>query len=533
MIKIQLVVALIVLIYMSTVCFGDQANQKGRMNHVIRECKSKLSNINSLKEFREFMEDYCYIFANKDQLKPGLLTGNVRKCFDQKEQLLELKEIISNQGDGVCRLDYIRKLVNYHLNHMIKDDNDSKEELPKDLGESKVRRAHAARIFSLYAHQVVYTCKSKLLERVRLLESKHQHGHVLKWFLPVEILKDQAGADAKFKEFLEQFKSVDDFAFTLDGIPAMDPAYEFIISSDAKSKMDELKKLCKTLEPYYKALFSPISALSQLGYDVTGTSVDSYKHDSGEFRLLKGWLATAQLCQGVLRVDFSTISSEGSSESDQPFVAIKFKEVRQADSGSVKDVSDELEMNDRIVEIAPAMVKLADKKSSLRFKLKSKWKLIRKVLMNHVKLDANENHLAAHFMDMITRSEKDLDSPVSLSGKRRETGVHTLNQMIGSDVDSIIAGIALLASHHFALVLNSCVAIGLSASFILFFSISSVAKHTKTATYLPTDLATSNENFKEHFNGEMAKHLERMKKSNERKSFQHRLSKPFYTGLHR
>lgn len=535
------------LIQLLILCLVQADELSDSLSYVTRECKSKLLSINSLNGFKEFMKHYRSVVGSTDKPKKGILNSDkgLRKCFDQKEKLFELEALILHQDDGVCRLNYISKLVDYHLDHVIKGKESSEDEPASPTKKKNVtRKTYAAYIFSLYAHQVTFTCKSKLLERVTVLESRLGFADILGTFLPDDLLRSDLSKDdarSKLDTFLSNFKQVEDFSLMFAKTTPINPYYNLPLSSQAGSKIEKiknLKELCKAREPYYNALLLPVSTLSQLGYDVTGTSMDSYDLNSRDSAVLKCWLATAQLCQGMLRVHIEVTDNEKSSDqadTDGKFFEIKFDQAPAdvVELGSETTLPDEFKFEDFISELSPEIIQLVDKKKSLVSRFKRSFNWTKKFILKHAKIDASQNKMARQFVAALIRDEDEEDKGVGYNGDQyvgKGIGIWSWMKMLANDADTVLIAASFFVSHKVSLILNSCFAIVFSLVLVIFTFFATAFKF-KTTIAAP-EYEGYQDNFKGLFKKILDDRMNSVDKAVDKDTLAEKIGGKVYVGTH-
>lgn len=482
-------------------------------SYVTKECEHKLLQVNSLAKFDTFMRHYSIVINQTERPKRGILNTerNLRKCFDQKEQLNELKALIDRRHEGVCRMTFVSQLIDFHLKYFVKSNESSHQEV-----SSQSNGNFASHIFSLVAHQVAFNCKSKLGPRLEVAQREANCHEVVASFLPpdsnsIEETKS-IGGDQEFdsiSSFLNNFKRVEDLALISRNRKhtrsLVEPYFDVIVSNEVLSRLNELKRRCRQREPFYMAIFEPIVALSQIGYDV-GNITEQEARDQVSEKLLKCWLATAQLCQGILRTHISAKDGVDSDKSvdevnEKKLVEIKFGQLPGSEEETEVQAEDEnkLELEkDDFDEISIKVVELVAKRSSFRDKLKRRmvnW--ARKFVEKHVDVDAMRDEGARKFMEALTKDEEGAgDSSVAFSGKKRNPGLFLPGRLITDDADTIVQGTGFFVHKSIALLFSSVVAICLSAVF-LWFTLYAIVSSMKKSTLSDGDQMNFKENWRQ------------------------------------
>ena len=472
------------------VCFGHtKEDGEASLKVVETYCNQKLSQINSIDDFEYFMKHYEVVMESGLKPRQGLLSHgkNLRSCFDARERLTSLRKLVIARESGVCQMKFINRLIDYHMNFMLKDSAQSKsgpkESDPKSIEEASratsLRWKFDAHFFSLFTHQVAMTCKSKINERVIEAQAKHDCSSVISLLMPPSNEEELVNAA---QDFLKNFKRVEDYAPLVRQHDLEEPYFNVIVSPEARERIETLRELCRQREPYYKSIFAPVALLAQLGYDVEDQTVDSDNLSDKGVKTTKCWLATAQLCQGILRTHLesnlstSELSGEEIEMGGRKLVQIKF--------GKLSDDLQKLEASDpegqchvdTIDEISPEVVRLVSRKGSMRNKLKRKafiW--ASNFLRRHIDIEGKRKQVVQSFIDELTRDSNSLDKPVAFGGQKVKDGRFLPARMITDDADTIVQTGSFFLHKAEALAVSSVVAISLTGAFVWFAFYSAVA----------------------------------------------------------
>lgn len=466
-----------ILAYLLTVCLGQIGDDS--LKYVTRECDHRLMGIDSIEKFETFMEHYENVIKSFTKPKKGLLGLDkpLRTCFDLKEPLSQLEIIVSKRNEGVCRMSYIDQLVEFHLHYLVKNKSGRADSISK---YSSVRSSYVAHFFSLFVHQVAYICKSKLIDRVKVAQKLHDCAYILYKFIPPALLDDNQDNEdqrelAGMKNFLNIFTRVEDFAPIIKQEASSEPYFNVIIPDKRIEKIESLKSECRLRKPYYTSLFSPVATLAQLGYHIGESTADSDHLESDDTRILKCWLATAQLCQGILRTHLNISHQLESLDNEKKLVEIKFGNLPN-DARDVPSEEPSLALNDTVNEISSNVIAAVKKKTSSISKMKRKALLwARNFIERHIDIEGKRNEAIGTFVDALIDDENSIDTAVSFNGRKDNHGIFNPTSLITDDTDTFM-GIATVFLHKEMALLFSCVvAIALSVVFVWFTAYAFVA----------------------------------------------------------
>lgn len=114
-------------------------------------CKSKVD-AKTIAEFRQFMNDLNSIVSkDEQQLRTSNLKKNLIKCFDERESLVALEQLVDSY-DRVrpCKMSQLERLEQFARKHLFNN-----------------KKALAAKFFSLFGVQIALTCKLNLMAHTK------------------------------------------------------------------------------------------------------------------------------------------------------------------------------------------------------------------------------------------------------------------------------------------------------------------------------------------------------------------------------
>lgn len=440
---------------------GSCSGQDESYEYVLGECNHRLQRIDSIEKFQRFLQQFKVLIADREKPKKGLLNlqGKLRECYDLEEPLLELEVLIESRHGNICKIDYIERLASFHLKYL------------------QVKKTYLRRFFSLYAHQIAFTCKCKLRDRILVAQKQQDCSSVISNFIPSASSLDsnmEAGKDMiEVANFLRHFKRVEDFApiLKLEKPNSLKPFFDVMIPNALVEKIESLKQECRSKEPYYMALFSPIAALAQLGYsvDALDEDVEPGMGDDNE-KLSRCWLAAAQLCQGILLTHL-TPSGDLIVDPDlkSKFMSIKWGPEPNSPNAESQATNIPLILDDTIEEISPNIISLLDKKSTLAMKLKSKmmsW--AKKIIEHHIDLEATQTEATRKFLEALTSQDNGIDSKIAFAGKKFDDKKFNPTSIMTDDADTFVMYSSPLWNKEVGLLVSSIIAVAMSAVFVWF-----------------------------------------------------------------
>lgn len=385
----------------------------------------------------------------------------------------------------MCRMAFVQQLVNFHSQHLASQQQQRQRD-EKQLGpQESDKTTYAAHIFALIAHQVAYTCRRTLDGRLAEVQKRHNCMKMLGPFLPPSIFKGPGGGssdDGTKQEvepssllgFLSHFKRVEHLALITNpqqrGAASEEPYFEVIVPAEVLARLEQLKQSCLALEPHYMGLFGPIVSLAQIGYEtpeqLTTAALGDRQLEPG---VLKCWLATAQLCQGIRRTHFAAAADEkpeAGAADEKVLVQIKF--------GRLPEAAQQAEMADNHVdsfdEIEPEVVELVRERRAFGRKMERmlvKW--AKRVVMKHLQSEAARNEQAKRFMQALASDGEDGgESSVGLCGQKRNTGLHKPTRLVTDETDTFFQCASFLTQKVMTVVLSSVIVICMSFVFVTF-----------------------------------------------------------------
>jgi len=460
------------------VCFGQTNNED--LEYVTRECNSKLRQIDSLEKFRDFMSHYKALVKVNAKPKRGLLNLDLklRTCYDLEEPLLELERIIAAGYGGVCQLSHIKRLVDFHFRYLVsKNKNSARNDQTSEPGSEPEQNATITKasyiiyFFTLYAHQVSFTCKSKLDARVREAQSALDCSTIMTKFVPSQsdLSARDEGSDLNGQviDLLDNFKRVENFAPITK---TTEMYFDVIIPDAAVDKIEELKRECRVREPYYSALFSPIATLAQIGYSIEDQKVDSDDSEDDDTMLLRCWLITAQLCQGIL-LTHVTISNEHEIDPElkSKFVSIKLGQAPDKADADQPAEQQEIKFFDKIEEISPLVKKIVKKKFTNMGKIKSKLQSWAKSFIErHIDIESLRKEAGRKYLEALANSDDDQGSKVAFAGRKYDNKKFNPVSVITNDADTFVILSSSFWNREIGILVSSVVAVFMSAVFVWF-----------------------------------------------------------------
>lgn len=505
-------------------CLGIELDNDKNYNHVSDECHHKLRGINSISKFNAFMISYKSVVRDVAKPKKGVLNleKRVRKCYDLEKPLLDLEQIIESRHENhVCGRAYIDRLVDFHFRYITKkeasDDDDEESRLNQKISGS----SYIAYIFNLYAREVALTCKKRLIERIRALQDQKDCSEVLYSFMPSMFTQSvsETGSEADMSglaNFLREFKRVENFAPIIKSKSAHVPKahYDAIIPEGAVNKIEQLKEICKVRQPHYLALFSPISRLAQLGYTMDENSSDSEDMENADTRLLKCWLATAQLCEGILRTHLIVKNNDENNDelaANSKFVSIKWEPESKDDTVDDESTSS-TEYLDSVDEIAPEVVERVNKHFTAAGKIKRKvWSWTKSFVERHIDMEAMQTEANEQFLDALTAVDNGIDTKVAFSGRKFDDKRYNPLSALSGYTDTVIQMTASFWNKEIGLLASSVIGVTLSAVFV-WFSIYAATSAVKQHYIDPKDDANFKEYWRQLRNERMEKVESKVKK---------------------
>lgn len=482
--------ALVVVCVASLVASAAEVDQN--VAFVERECKLKLRDINSIEKFEEFMMHYKELVQQMDKPKRGLLNlqSSLRKCYDIQDQLFELEDIVNARGDGVCRMSYIDRLVDFHLKYLSEhpqsktgaageasEQNEYKDVDPRFATKVSPFVSH---FFTLYALQVANNCKANLIERVREAHEQQDCSSTLYKFMP-QLFSDEprgnpdnANLSDEVADFVREFRRVEDYlpVVKFKSYKVPDVYMDIMIPDSAYARIEAMKAECRQREPLYTELFAPTSTLAQLGYTIADH--DALVEETTDTAIMRCWLATAQLCQGVLRAHMNINNSvDMDPELQSKFVAIKWGDHVPGDARDDQQEAlierPELSVKTTVGEISPMLVDFVKTRYTFaaRFKRRAAvW--VQKFIEKHLKMEAKQKAGIKKFLQSITDTENSADSRVAFSGKKYDTKDFNPVSVITNDADTVVKMSSSFWNKEVGLMVSSVVAIVMSAVFVWF-----------------------------------------------------------------
>lgn len=493
--SVQICLGILVVSSLSAIICVCQKSSLESFNYVLKECNQRLRGLESLSEFVIFMKHYKTLLEDPERKsKPFVLfKGRMSTCYRLEPALFELEQLVDDRKSGnVCHMSYINRLVDFHFkyiskektaldrevsgDHNLQDDED--EDQASDIQRQNVKpfkSSYLAYFFSLYAHQVASVCKSKLPAIISGIPGELECFPLHKRFVPPtttskeEITPENQDELKDVNKFLGDFKRIESFAPLVKSKISSQPFLDVMIPNEVVDQINSLKEECKKREPYYKAFFSPIATLSQIGYSMDIPIVDSSAEvDKSKLRC---WLTIAQLCQGILithlniQDDFDIDSSIGSR-----FVSIKWSD----DSTDIKldDESNQLNINlhDSFDEVTPEVVQVVGKKFKTINKIKAKlmsW--VKNFLEKHIDVEAVQKDAFRRMIEDLSDSNRDpTDTKIAFAGKKFNNKKFNPVSVVTDDADSVVQFSSPLWNKEISLIVSSVVAVALSAVFVWF-----------------------------------------------------------------
>lgn len=501
--------SLSLIVCLSSFCSCQTADES--YEYVIAECNQRLQSIDSISKFQEFVKHFNVLVGDKEKPKKGWFNQQkrLRKCYDLEEQIRDLNALIESRQGNVCKVEYVERLAEFHFKHLASESQ--KRQAEKGLANDRhdLKSSYLARFFSMYAHQVAYTCKSRLSERILIAQKQQDCSNVISRFIPANISPGNSNTETgndmvEVANFLSHFKRVENFApiMNIEKSNALKPYFDVMIPDSLFEKISSLKEECLSKKPYYSALFSPIAALAQLGYSVYEPKIDSDDMENDDTKLFKCWLATAQLCQGILLthltvVDNVTVDPDLKSR----FMSIKWG-AAPVESDVVKD--NLVQYDDNIEEISPAIRNLVGKRTTFKDKVKSKtmsW--AKKIIERHIDLEATQNEATRKFLEALTSFDNDIDSKVAFAGKKFDDKKFNPVSIITDEADAVVMYSSPLWGKEIGLLVSSIVAVAMSAVFV-WFSLYAIVTTLKQQYFSPKDHANFKAEWKELRNQRVA-----------------------------
>lgn len=495
--SIILLVAALLYLTISTHCLEENRRTIDESyNYVSKECDNNLRQIDSLAKFSEFVYHYKFLIKGYKKPKKGILNSakHLRHCYDEEEPILELERIINDRQQGVCNKSYVERLVEYHSKYMAKDEtnNDNNDEIESP---SIPKSSYIKFFFTVYANQVAYTCKSKISTAIKDLQSKKDCSTVLAKAFPQifaartnqPLNTEVAGQVSDLNNFLDSFDRVENFVPVMKykNIKTPQGYYDVLIPDEAVQKINDLRKECKLREPDYTALFSPVGALAQLGYIVDGPEIDANNNESDK-KLLKCWLATAQLCQGILRTRLTlNRAKEIDPDLKSKLVTIKWGSPKLetdrliVENNSSSSENEAIELSGSFEEILPSIVKQVKKKYTIKEKVRSKVSsVLSKFVLNRIDMDAIQQEAEKNFIDTLTDTDNGIDSKVAFNGKKFNDKKFNPASIVCNHADAAVKMSSSFWSKEIGLIFSSIVAIVMSGVFVWFslYALASVIK---------------------------------------------------------
>lgn len=448
--------------------FSHNTNEVS-VSYAIQECNHKLQRIDSIAKFDKFIGHYKVLIQTELKPKATLFNSEkrLRRCIELKDSLLELENLVNSRHEGVCRMDYIRKIAKFHEMFINRDGTDFKL-------QSKPEKPYIGYFFSLFVHQVAFTCKSSIIERVRAAQLDQDCSIILTRLMPDIFLTDSSQDMADAVNFLREFKRVEFFTpiQRFSSQKDSEPYFDVKVPKEVIESVETLRSECLVRQPYYLIIFSPVSTLSQLGYIVDEPSCDSEDMSSPDTKILKCWLATAQLCQGILRTHLNPTSEPigDEEEESEKLITVRWGAL-PIDATEVKETAVNLpKIMDTVDEISPAISKLVEGHYSTSGKIKQKAiSLARKILMRHIDVDSLDREMSKRFIDALINSDiRDEDSEVGFAGQPINTKKYNPVSIVTENADFIVQMSSSFWGQKLGLVVSSVVAVVMSAVFVYF-----------------------------------------------------------------
>lgn len=517
-------VLLVIVAFASTICSGQIDEDETSLKYVTKECNSKLGNINSIGKFETFMKHYAIVTGRSEKPKRGILNldKSLRTCYDLKGPLAELESIVSGRHEGVCRMGYINRLVDFHSNHLLKQQVKTTEQETSSGQQSN--SSYIQHFFSVYAHQVALTCKSRLNDRILEAQSRHDCSDILSRFLSPAIMDedgDKPGELSGVASFLQNFRRVEDFVPIIVRDTQNEPYFNVIIKGETVEMLENLKGQCRLREPYYTSLFSPIATLAQLGYDIAESTSDSNDLSNAETKVLKCWLATAQLCQGILRTHVD--QGDGIDHDQTKLVGIKFGKVPSDIADSTLTGADPagLEFDDTFDDIYPGVSDEVKRKASIKGKMKRMaYTWAKNFIERHVDIEGKRNEAIGKFIGALaTNDNNGQDRPVAFNGKQTNQGLYNPATFLTDDSDTFVQLATIFISNKIKLAFSCVVAVALSAVFVWF----TLYALTTTVKVHLINNKSDNANFKADWLELRSKRMEKIDNKLQRKGLKDKL----------
>lgn len=501
------------------ICLSQIEDNGESINFVTRECNHKLMQIDSIDKFRAFMKHYKVVINGFAKPKKGVLNleKKLRKCFELRESLLALEDVVDRSRNGVCRMEFINHLVEFYLKYLIKGDQDNTSDML--VGPSnRLNLSYDAYFFSIFAQQVALICKSKIDDRLMAAQAKHDCSSILSKFGPSIWSKfdnsyqisDNNENIQRVSDFLAHFKRVEDFAPLHRAIK--EPYFNVIISKETIFKINQLKDDCRAREPYYTALFSPVATLAQIGFSIEDSNHNSQGHltNKKSTKLLSCWLATAQFCQGILRTHLN-LGDDDPNTNDKKLVEIKFGDPPPDVDTNPAYGSEEVSFVDTIDQISPIVIKSVSKKVSMKGKLKRKvlvW--AQNFIVSHMDIEKKRNGVIGQFIEALTQEENAIDSGVAFNGKKvKDKSVNPVT-FVTDDTDGFIQASTIFINKEISLLLSSVVAVALSAVSV-YFAMYAIASSVRLH-YSPDDTDNFKQGWREMRDNRMKKIEDKVQK---------------------
>lgn len=467
---------------------GGSDAESASQQYVTKACNQRLKNIDSIAKFKEFMHHYRVYTSNNHKPKKGGLNldRNLRDCFGLKDAVFDLEQIIDSRKDGVCRMSYINKLIEFKVKHILNIDGDDKDYKNFDKIESK--SSYIAFFFTIYAYQVAYQCKSQLPKRLNNVQKNQECSRVL-----VEMIPDLSGHDEirdqddeiKIASTLLSESRVESFIPILHlkhlHLPVAN--IDVVIPNSAMTRIEALQEECRKIEPFYTAGLAPVGALAQFGYEIDQKLITNDDYFDPKFEEnLKCWLATAQLCQGILRTHLKVSEKmDFDLKLDSKFISVELK-------GSPSDLPIQNDYqdgpahaeSDSFEEVSPIALKLAKKR--LTFKSRVMYRVsnaIRQFIERRIDIKASQEGSLRSLLDFIKSMDNDIDKKVSFGGRAVPDATFNPTAVVTDNADAIIRTASPFFNKEIGFFMSCIVGVAMSAVFVYLsvYMLASVVKH--------------------------------------------------------
>lgn len=311
-------IILIVLATINMICVDTIEIELTQATKIVKNSCDKKVDIKSIEEYQVFIENLKLLDENKSF--PLENDSMMKKCFDDKESLYELDDLIKGYDKKrACKFNQIEKLEVYAKKYLLKKQNSN-------------NRTLAIKFFTLFGVNVGFICSYNLLAHLQQADLEvEQLDFIFSMASPIGwnvLINEHTKKSMKFGESGQTNNIINRVARLvgslnhIDQLDYLDFNHSFnsknvdiekgsikLMNNVAANKVREyLLKIiesCQNLDQFYVNLLLSLAKLNHLGLLVNFDILNKFHENN---ITLHKWLAATKFCQLLVRVKSSTLN---------------------------------------------------------------------------------------------------------------------------------------------------------------------------------------------------------------------------------